>query len=89
MPNGKSVTEFMCRLSPATLKFCSFWSALRLPLNSELWLRAFSTRNDAFQFISERTLNKDQVSLKFKKVFVLLLKNGKKRKKELPMLNYV
>lgn len=89
MPNGKSVMEFMCRLSSSTLKFCSFWSALRLPLNSELWLRAFSTRNDAFQFISERTLNKDQVSLKFKKVFVLLLKNGKKRKKELPMLNYV
>lgn len=55
-------------------------------------------RNDALQFIFETTLNKDQVSLKFKKAFLLLLKNKsffflrrkkRKGKEDLPVLNYV
>lgn len=71
LPYGKSSVKFMCRLSPATLEPCSFPFVLRLCVHSELLINVNSGwepspwGNDAFPSISDRILNKGQVSLEF------------------------
>lgn len=91
LPYGKSSVEFMCRLSPATLEPCSFPFALRLCVHSELLINVNSgwepspRGNDAFLSISDRILNKGQVSLEFKCLCCSWIKvKSKKGKKRRP-----